>query len=271
MNFKQFILVTILYVTMVGGYGLLGTHSEWGTVYEAIGDCQGRWSIDPGSLPMCPLYAECRDCMFWLFAQAPVMILYAGVMWGGTLAFGYHMLYELVKSIRKLDIETVGYPIFLLGAGMYLAHSVSTSYVIDLDDLFMVFVVLFATAGIAMICVGIAKHIKGKKPPRHDNVYDSLYQNNIIDQYTDKELEDAIDSTGKLLDHYAILNVSEDATPWEIRDNFVSLVKAAHPDKPGGTDDAMIRLHKAYEVLRDADRRRTYDELLRIGRNDGAL
>ena len=61
-------------------------------------------------------------------------------------------------------------------------------------------------------------------------------------------------------DHYAILGVSPDADPEGVRKAFRGLVRRYHPDSgpradPRRFDDAV----RAYDVLRDPDKRRFYD------------
>jgi preprotein translocase subunit Sec63 len=60
--------------------------------------------------------------------------------------------------------------------------------------------------------------------------------------------------------HYEILGVSADATVGEIKRAYKSLSLASHPDKTASSDaSAFQRISAAYEVLKDADKRRWYD------------
>jgi len=68
--------------------------------------------------------------------------------------------------------------------------------------------------------------------------------------------------------YYEILGVSPDATADEIKKAFRKLALKNHPDKNPGDPEAEARfkeLATAYDVLRDADKRRQYDELLQSG------
>ena len=58
--------------------------------------------------------------------------------------------------------------------------------------------------------------------------------------------------------YYAILGVSSDATPAQIKAAYRDLVRLTHPDR-GGDPDAFILLNQAYETLRDPERREEYD------------
>jgi molecular chaperone DnaJ len=68
-------------------------------------------------------------------------------------------------------------------------------------------------------------------------------------------------------DYYAILGVPRDADLAEIREAFRCLVKKCHPDSSQNTDTvgSFIDVQEAYDVLRDAGRRREYNYRLTGG------
>lgn len=61
------------------------------------------------------------------------------------------------------------------------------------------------------------------------------------------------------MDYYRILEIAPDASPDDIRRAYRDRAKERHPDRISGGEDAMILLNRAYETLKDPDRRRAYD------------
>ena len=64
-------------------------------------------------------------------------------------------------------------------------------------------------------------------------------------------------------DYYAILGVSRDAKPEDIRKAYRKLAKEYHPDvnKAAGAEDKYKEINEAYEVLKDPAKREKYDRL----------
>ena len=65
----------------------------------------------------------------------------------------------------------------------------------------------------------------------------------------------------KLPDYYAMLGVQNDAGQKEIKTRYRQLVKELHPDKSKDekTAEKLAEISKAYKILSDVEKRKTYD------------
>jgi molecular chaperone DnaJ len=66
-------------------------------------------------------------------------------------------------------------------------------------------------------------------------------------------------------DYYKVLGVSPEATEKEITRAYRKLAKQFHPDANPGAEDKFKEVSAAYDVLGDAERRKEYDEVRRLG------
>jgi len=80
----------------------------------------------------------------------------------------------------------------------------------------------------------------------------------------DQEFRSASINNG-LPNYYEILGITKDATQDEIKQKFRELAKKTHPDKTKeNSEEEMIELNKAYEVLSDKERREKYDRYFKV-------
>ena len=66
-------------------------------------------------------------------------------------------------------------------------------------------------------------------------------------------------------DYYKVLGVPETATDKEIRRAYRKLAKEHHPDSNPGHEDRFKEISAAYDVLSDDEKRKSYDEVRRLG------
>lgn len=70
----------------------------------------------------------------------------------------------------------------------------------------------------------------------------------------------------KVKNYYEILNISPNATLDEVKKAYRRLALQYHPDRNKAHDahDKFIEITEAYEVLRDSDKKKEYDNLYRV-------
>ena len=66
-------------------------------------------------------------------------------------------------------------------------------------------------------------------------------------------------------DYYQVLGISDSATDKEVTRAYRKLAKALHPDTNPGSEERFKEVSVAYDVLGDADKRKEYDEVRRLG------
>ena len=141
-------------------------------------------------------------------------------------------------------------------------------------------VILFAGFSIAVIAIFLflARDIilrkkttydKQEHESKKDRTYEK-YHSDWGDDYEEigkrgnskqeKEFRENI-TNENLPNYYEILGVEMDATYEEIKKNFRELAKKTHPDKTNeDSEQEMIQINKAYEILSDEKSRENYDK-----------
>ena len=66
-------------------------------------------------------------------------------------------------------------------------------------------------------------------------------------------------------DYYEVLGVSKDASADELKKAFRRLAIQHHPDKEGGDESKFKEINEAYEVLKDTEKRKRYDQFGHAG------
>ena len=79
----------------------------------------------------------------------------------------------------------------------------------------------------------------------------------------EREFRDQVENND-LPNYYEILGVKINASPEEIKKNFRELAKKTHPDKTKeNSEQEMIKINKAYEILSDVESKEKYDKYMK--------
>jgi len=112
---------------------------------------------------------------------------------------------------------------------------------------------------------------KGKFESQKDRTYEK-YHSDWFDDSTEtigsKEIFEESEEFRKaslnssLPKYYEVLGIKLDATQNEIKNRYRSLAKEHHPDKTSDpkSEETMVEINKAYEVLSDKERKKNYDK-----------
>ena len=79
----------------------------------------------------------------------------------------------------------------------------------------------------------------------------------------EREFRDQVENND-LPNYYEILGVKINASPEEIKKNFREIAKKTHPDKTKeNSEQEMIKINKAYEILSDVESKEKYDKYMK--------
>ena len=145
-------------------------------------------------------------------------------------------------------------------------------------------IILFASFAIAIIAIFLflardiilrrkTSYDKENLESKKDKTYEK-YHSDWGDNYEemgnrkyskeDREFRDAA-INDELPNYYEILGIPRDATQGEIKKKFRELAKKTHPDKTKeDSEEEMVELNKAYEILSDKESREKYDKYLKV-------
>ncbi len=163
----------------------------------------------------------------------------------GTIQTSYAQTNELVVSDEEKIILFTGFSIVVISIFLFLARDVILRKKTSYD--------------------------KQEHESKKDRTYEK-YHSDWGDDYEEigkrgnseeeKEFRECI-TNNNLPNYYDILGVDNNATAAEIKKNFRELAKKIHPDKTKeDSEEEMIKINKAYEVLSDKISKERYDKYL---------
>ena len=163
----------------------------------------------------------------------------------GVVQTSYAQTNELVVSDEEKIILFTGFSIAVIGIFLFLARDVILRRKTSYD--------------------------KQEHESKKDRTYEK-YHSDWGDDYEEigkrgnskeeSEFREGV-TNDNLPNYYDVLGVETNATAEEIKKNFRELAKKTHPDKTkDDSEEEMIRINKAYEVLSDDISKERYDRYL---------
>ncbi len=161
-----------------------------------------------------------------------------------------------------------------------LEQEKSNEIILSDNELILVFSVSISV--VVGIFLYLARHLFSRKKDDYEKATFASQKNRDYEKYhsdwagddyrfdtnnerNDDEFKKSLHNSS-LPNYYEILGIPKDATHENIKVRFRSLAKEWHPDKNKGkmADKKMIEINKAYEVLSDDKRRKSYDKFLNV-------
>ena len=157
--------------------------------------------------------------------------------------------------------------------------SVVDEYYISQDDLILMFTI--AIIIVAGIFVYLARNILLRKITKYDETDLDSQKDRDYEKYhsdwTDEDIFGSRKSTinakefremyndKSLPDYYSILNISDNASSLEIKNQYRKLAKQFHPDRnKDSSEKKMAEINSAYEVLSDKKLKEEYDKFYKL-------
>ena len=157
--------------------------------------------------------------------------------------------------------------------------SVVDEYYISQDDLILMFTI--AIIIVAGIFVYLARNILLRKKTKYDETDLDSQKDRDYEKYhsdwTDEDIFGSRKSTinakefremyndKSLPDYYSILNISDNASYLEIKNQYRKLAKQFHPDRnKDSSEKKMAEINSAYEVLSDKKLKEEYDKFYKL-------
>jgi hypothetical protein len=150
----------------------------------------------------------------------------------GTIQTAYAQTNELVVSDEEKIILFTGFSIAVIGIFLFLARDV------------------------------ILRRKTSYDKKEHESKKDRTYEKRGNSK-EESEFREGI-TNNNLPNYYDVLGVETNATAEQIKKNFRELAKKTHPDKTKeDSEEEMIKINKAYEVLSDNISKERYDKYLK--------
>ena len=157
--------------------------------------------------------------------------------------------------------------------------SVVDEYYISQNDLILMFTI--AIIIVAGIFVYLARNILLRKKTKYDETDLDSQKDRDYEKYhsdwTDEDIFGSRKSTinakefremyndKSLPDYYSILNISDNASSLEIKNQYRKLAKQFHPDRnKDSSEKKMAEINSAYEVLSDKKLKEEYDKFYKL-------
>jgi len=181
-----------------------------------------------------------------------IIFLLFGMIVLGTIQFvsaqtpeqGDNLQMELVVSDQEKIILFVGFIVAVIAIFLFLARDIILRKKTTYDS----------------------EELESKKDRTYEKYhsdwsddYEELgMRKNTIEEKEFREMK----ANNTLPNYYKILEVSQKATQKEIKEQYRKLAKKLHPDKTKSsqTEDMMMEINKAYEILSDEESREKYDK-----------